>query len=28
VYAANVTGTPMYFLGPPRMYSLTLTARY
>ncbi|MCZ8103203.1 MAG: TonB-dependent receptor [Burkholderiaceae bacterium] len=28
VYAANVTGTPMYFLGPPRTYSLTLAARY
>ena len=28
VYAANVTGTPMFFLGAPRTYSLTLAARY
>jgi len=28
VYAANLTGTPMFFLGAPRTYSLTLAARY
>ncbi len=28
VYASNVTGTPMYYLGAPRSFELTLQARY
>lgn len=28
VYAANVTGTPMFYLGAPRSFELTLQARY
>lgn len=28
VYAANVSGTPMFYLGAPRSFELTLQARY
>ena len=28
VYAANVSGTPMFYLGAPRSFELTLQARF